>query len=74
MEKAQERLKMSFKILLKSTSVKKKKKVNVIIILCPNYDYYNYTPDDAWICLNKQDSKYARIHNLPDILHSLRSL
>ena len=43
----------------------KKKKVNVIITIIIEY---------ALICLNKQGSEYARVLNIPDIVHSLWSL
>ena len=43
----------------------KKKKVNVIITIIIEY---------ALICLNKQGSEYARVLNIPDIVHSIWSL
>ena len=45
--------------------VKKKKKVNVIITIIIEY---------AWICLNKQSFEYAKVLNIWDPLHSLRSM
>ena len=30
--------------------------------------------ENAWICLNIHGSEYARVHNIPNIVHKLRSL
>ena len=40
-------------------------KVNVIIAI--NIEY-------AWICLNKQGSEYAKVLNIPNIMHNLETL
>ena len=52
-------------LIFAETYVSEKKKVNVIVTITIEY---------AWICLNKQSFEIDKVLNIPDEVHSQRSL